>query len=360
MFRVYAIRVSLLLLNCIICCSCIRVATPEERLIQARVEYLYDLKSLIGEKIWPGVDDPKFDVPLLYYSDSVCYAVNPGKKFLQQHDSQLLSGKRGINIYKTTLPDSIPFHMSVSFSFGDDSESYDYRTPYLKCSSFEITGGYVPDVPSVEMWATMVIHEYFHGYQFSHPLFLEYYERILGTTQGMLKKLYDENTGYKEMVDSENAILLAALAMDNGKEILNKLSTFRDRRNGRRLLMEGKTDFPIADVEKGYETIEGTARYVEYGLYKEFSYKKPDSKLVKADASYDSYSCFRDFDMNKEKWLYATEYTPHYFYATGFNIARILDKLGVDYKSRLFNEEHLTLEDILTGCLDDNIKTYTQ
>jgi hypothetical protein len=36
-----------------------------------------------------------------------------------------------------------------------------------------------------------------------------------------------------------------------------------------------------------------------------------------------------------------------YFYATGFNMARLLDKLGIEYKSRLFKDGKISLEDIL-------------
>ncbi len=52
------------------------------------------------------------------------------------------------------------------------------------------------------------------------------------------------------------------------------------------------------------------------------------------------------FNFKNEKWLYLTNHTK-YYYATGFNIIRLLDKLNVDYKSRLFIEKELTLEDIL-------------
>jgi len=63
--------------------------------------------------------------------------------------------------------------------------------------------------------------------------------------------------------------------------------------------------------------MEGTARYIEY---------------------------FKNYTITNDKWFYINGAT--YYYATGFNIARLLDKLKVDYKSRLFNKK-IFLDDIL-------------
>ena len=49
--------------------------------------------------------------------------------------------------------------------------------------------------------------------------------------------------------------------------------------------------------------------------------------------------------MENDPWLYTTGKS--YFYATGFNMVRLLDKLGIEYKIELFNKGELSLEQLL-------------
>jgi hypothetical protein len=54
---------------------------------------------------------------------------------------------------------------------------------------------------------------------------------------------------------------------------------------------------------------------------------------------------FKNYKMENDPWLYTVG--NRYFYATGFNMVRLLDKLNIDYKRRLFNEGNLSLEVLL-------------
>ena len=92
--------------------------------------------------------------------------------------------------------------------------------------------------------------------------------------------------------------------------------------------------------------MEGTARYVEFSLYNKFSTSQPDYKLSKSDTSFKSFKKFRNYKIENDKWLYLTEKT-NYFYAVGFNLARLLDKLKLEYKTKLFKQGGLSLEAIL-------------
>lgn len=51
------------------------------------------------------------------------------------------------------------------------------------------------------------------------------------------------------------------------------------------------------------------------------------------------------YDLATNDWLYRADRS-QYMYATGFNIVRLLDKLGVDYKTRLF-DEGIALDELL-------------
>ncbi len=321
----------------------------KDQIIIARIEYVYSLKSFIEQNVWKGFDDKKFDVPLVYYTDSICYITNPTDRFLDSYKASLIFKNNDIKIYKTCLLDSVPFHMSVSVIFGDSTADYSYKSPFMNCSSFEITKNTIPDVSSTEEWATMILHEYFHGFQFRHPKFLDYYEKNIvsvSAPQDTLTRIYKHNKWFKESVDKENDLLLSAISTGDNNEVYKSIDTFFQLRMHRRAQAKQLLNFDIKPIEGAYETMEGTARYIEYSLYGEFAVKQPDGDLIKSDTCFHSYSYFRNFKLDNAKWLYITSKTT-YFYASGFNIARLLDKLGIEYKSRLFKEGGISLEQIL-------------
>lgn len=327
--------------------SCGWAPDDKDRVVIDRIGYVYGLKSLIGRKVWPGVNEDRFDVPLIYYSDSNSYTANPTAKFIDTFTPHLISESKELRIYKTSLLDSLPFHMAVGFEFGDSTAAYNYRSPFMNCSSVEITQNTVPDVPSTEVWATMVMHEYFHGFQLKHPGFFEHFEKItLSMPRGSLHNIYRSNEWFRESVEKENEMLLSALKATENNEICSLIDSFFQLRNHRREQTKALFNSDIKPTEELLETMEGTARYVEFRLYNEFLTKLPDKKMMESDSCYGSYVYFRDFELEKEQWLYKAKGI-NYFYATGFNIARLLDKLQIEYKSRLFNEGELSLEKIL-------------
>jgi hypothetical protein len=204
----------------------------------------------------------------------------------------------------------------------------------------------VPDVHSTEQWATMVIHEYFHGFQFKHPAHLNYFEKYIAVSADTLKKMYKSNPWFKESIDKENKILLTALSTADDKKIKTLIDSFFLLREQRRRQTKQQLNSDIVPIEQIYETKEGTARYVEYSLYSNFAKKTPNISLLKSDSSYHSYQYFRNYKIENDQWLYLSEKT-NYYYAIGFNLVRLLDKLKIEYRTRLFNEGGLSLEQIL-------------
>lgn len=310
--------------------------------------YVYSLKPAIAQDIWPGFDDKQYDVPLIYYTDSSSFIANPTNRFLTLHKPTPVFQSTGLKVYKTTARlDSTPFHMAVGFTFSD-SGAYDYNAPFMHCSSLEETTKVVQDVTSTEVWVSMVVHEYFHGFQLRHKSYRQYFADSLGSfDKGTLKGLYKDQVWFKEQIDKENALLLQALETDSRDEIRKLLSAFFKERENRRNETKQKLDVDIEAAEKLYETMEGTARYVEQKLYEKFSQIQPNTNLQRADSAYQGYAYFKNHKLDNDKWLYLTAESGVYFYATGFNMARVLDKLGVPYKERLFKESKLSLEDIL-------------
>ncbi len=56
----------------------------------------------------------------------------------------------------------------------------------------------------------------------------------------------------------------------------------------------------MATYEKHYETMEGTARYVEYKLCSIFATRRPDNKLLGSDTSFKSFNKFRNFNLEPD------------------------------------------------------------
>lgn len=319
----------------------------EDRTVINRIKYIYYLKNVIDEKIWNNFSNNN-NVPLIYYSTFNCYITNPSSKFINMFNPKLIFENNTLSIYKTRLLDSVSFHMEVKTSF-DDTANYAYKAPFIHCSSPEITKKYINDVNNIEIWSSMILHEYFHGFQFSHPKFRDFFETEVNVSSNTLKEFYTSNKWFKEGVDKENELLLYALNQEDKWEIHRSLRSFFELRTKRRNQIIDSLSIDIEKLENNYETMEGTARYIEYFLYNEFSSRQLNLDYLKDDSLFKAYQYFVDFTIDKEKWLYTTG--SNYFYATGLNMARLLDKLHINYKDLLFKKE-MFLVDFLKVQID--------
>ena len=278
-----------------------------------RLQYVYALKAVINDSVWSGFAAKQYDVPLLYYGDTCCYVVNPTEKFLTKYPSVLIHSGKDIQIYQTEKVDDKPFHMHVTFT--DEESNIDYRTPFMRCSSLEQTSETIPDVTSVNEWATMVMHEYFHGFQFKNDGYLETYETITNTVlPDTLIALAACHGWYKESITQENDLLLKAIDANDIEASRAYIQSFFELRNERRERVKKELCIDIVALEQLYETMEGSARYIEYCLYRHFG----------------------NFSLSDAKWLYTVG--RRYYYATGFNLLRLLDKLEIDYKYGIFKD----------------------
>jgi hypothetical protein len=328
--------------------SCNDKKVDKEQKIFDRIEFVFNLKQNIEEDVWKSFNDKQFDVPLIYLTDTSSYVANPTEKFLTSFKSKLVFENRQIKIYKTEQRvDSLPFHMETGLTLGTPTDEYNYHSPFMKCSSYEEVFKKIPNVLSTEEWATMVMHEYFHGFQYKHQTYIGFYEKnIVQIQPDSLTSIYKGNSWFKNSIDKENELLLQAINETDKSRTEQLIDTFFQFRNQRRKETQQKIKLDIVNYEKCYETMEGTARYVEFGLYNKFSTSRPHYKLTQSDTSFKSFKKFRNYKIENDKWLYLTEKTT-YFYAIGFNMARLLDKLKIEYKVKLFNQGGLSLEDIL-------------
>lgn len=315
-----------------------------EKAILLRMEALLHLQNEILEKAWPGTTGSLFSIPFIYYTDSACYVANPTEKFLQQFKSELKYKTDKITIYKSARIDEAPFHMEVHVS--DNPADFNFGFPYGRISGFDETRKYAPELPASQ-WCGMILHEFFHGYQFRHEPYLQYaYEKklIYAVINDSLQSYYKNYDWYKKSVDEENDLILKAIG-EKKKAARNKLVlkmfTLRD---ARRKQSAGQVNRPVDFYEQGFETMEGTARYIEDATGTHFSKVKFSDEFMKIDTAFNN--AISKPGVNPES-AYKTAVSQKYTYAIGFNMARLLDVYGNNYKSRLFKEPGLTLEKIL-------------
>ena len=293
-------------------CSCYMMAQQDTSTVVSRLQYVYALKNVINDCVWQGFADKKNDVPLIYYDDTCCYVVNPSDKILAQCKAKPVFQNDNINIFQTQRIDNIPFHMHVTIT-DEKKDRIDYCTPIMRCSSLEQTSKTIPDVTTVKEWATMVMHEYFHGFQFKQNGFFDAYERVFSECPSdTLPTLQAQLEWYKESILQENELLLKAIDAPDLDATKAHIQAFLQLRDIRRSRIREELNIDITAAEQFMEIMEGSARYIEYQLYEYFG----------------------NFNLDDAKWLYTAG--KNYFYATGFNLLRLLDKLGVEYHSRIF------------------------
>lgn len=296
--------------------------TKDEQLIVNRIRQVRELRGEVAT-YWPQFDAPQYDVPLLYYTDSVCYALNPEQQFRDEFKAQLIYRDTECEIYKTALPDSIPFHMETQITF-DDSTRYNSHMPYLYCSSPQITALTITDVTTDSLWLPMVLHEYAHGFQYRQQGVAESFAREMADIpENNLSRLHTRLDWFDRAIKAENGMLLAALDTDIPAVRDSCIRNFQTLRATRKQKMSAELGDSAVRAEEIYELMEGMARYIEAHVgFRLGSYTEAD------------------------KWLYDTDCSG-YFFATGYNLVQLLDKCGVD-KSRLFTPEMFPLETFLT------------
>ena len=293
------------------CCYIKGQQHPDTASVAGRLQYVYALKDVINDRVWQGFADKGNDVPLIYYDDSCCYVVNPSDKILEKYKDKPVYQNDDINIFQMQRIDNIPFHMHVTIT--DEKDQIDYRTPIMRCSSLEQTCKTIPNVTTVKEWMTMVMHEYFHGFQFKQDGFFDAYERIFeDCSSDTLSTLQAQLEWYKESIQQENELLLKAIAEASLDKTKTHIQSFFELRDSRRARLKKEQNIDITSAEQFMEIMEGSARYIEYQLYEYFG----------------------DFRLADAKWLYTVG--RNYYYATGFNLLRLLDKLGIEYHSRIF------------------------
>lgn len=301
----------------------------------ARLTWLYKVKDFAARQSWPQFAGKQNEIALAYFTDSSSYITDPGAVLQQRIATLPFNSGSSRPVLKTKQRiDDRPFHMETAMETRDRTLLY-FNYPVMMCSSYESTLARIPDLSSLQEWASMVVHEYFHGFQFRHPALTQYGNDSVSLRGSQLQALYDQHEWFKTSVDEENKLLLTCLELKHTKGIDSTLKLFCSLREKRRKRVEDSLHNGFARQEDFYEKLEGTAKYVELGLLTAFKYFPADHQLQLLDSAYKR-DAYKHFDIKIEKWMYSPG-SVNYFYATGYNLLRVLDHLKIKYKKDFFD-----------------------
>jgi hypothetical protein len=211
------------------------------------------------------------------------------------------------------------------------------------CSDVETMKLMIPDFDKTEDWFQLVMHEYFHSFQFSHKTIIDYLADTIKISSDSLNKIYLNYEWFRHSIENENTLLLKAIETHDLDSVSHFISEFIKLRKDRRSKFENENKSKIDIQEDFWEKIEGTARYVEYTMAKYFRELSDSAKFI-CDSLFMN---FRDYkDVNYEslpQFVERTKIMQAYYYVTGFNMCRLLDKLKINYQENIFNSENQSL-----------------
>ncbi len=207
------------------------------------------------------------------------------------------------------------------------------------------------------MWATMVVHEMFHHYQYNNENYREYAQSEIGILPFSIRDLISmcmEDEEFLPMIQNENEYLMQAIAAE---EESSRDSLIMEYLSARKIRID-KYSVQHTDLEKVenyYVLQEGSARYIEYHTMFVLSdlANSSDSVGVLDDPMFKSYSEFKEIDLDDPAFSYLTyAAASDYHYTIGFNTMRLLDVLGVNYKPDLLNDPAKGLNEYLADYID--------
>ncbi|MFZ9031975.1 MAG: hypothetical protein ACO20F_11900 [Robiginitalea sp.] len=308
------------------------------------LRYLLNVKNETAQKYWTDFGTSDFHQPIVYYSKENTYVLNPTEHILNNFDYQEVGNFNKVRVIQ--LPDSFNDTTSLKFntSVTSDSTELHYKQPILYFQSYELTKKFLQgDLKDLEDWSIMVIHELFHGYQWSKPKMLKHTRAVSipGGHDKFLGSYHRDLDWYKESVEKEND-LLKAIWID-GADLNRNLKQFDSLRDLRIERIKREYDVDIRAAEDFEITLEGNARYSESLLKRYLAENRPDASFLTDEDKKSITDMFNGYEVSKDKNLFNI-YNSRYYYVIGYNISMILEKYEHNFKSRIHTEEVSLLE----------------
>jgi hypothetical protein len=208
--------------------------------------------------------------------------------------------------------------------------------PWLVLGSLEGLRAHHPafENASTEEWISVALHEFAHARQLRMP---DFADRLRAINSGVadpngLAALYRTDVDYRRLVDSEYAQLVAAAWLQpTAASARDALAAWLERYALRRALLATKPNGgALVEADSVFTYVEGAARFVE-SQYLVDATQHPSS-LPTADPLFRSYVGFlnRGYSGMPNKQMDA-----EYFYAIGFHLCVLLDRLDPRWKSQV-------------------------
>ena len=178
-----------------------------------RISFVLDLKKSVAQNAWLDFGQKRTEGTLIYFDADRAEVFFPDQKVITALDDY---DKHSDDYGLSSRKDSVPYHMEVMISFDNaDSAEFFYENPVEQYSSVEEIGNYISSVQSTEMWATMVIHEMFHHYQYNNENYKAYAKSVIGILpfdSRNLVALCQEDEEFLPMIQKENDCLMQAIS----------------------------------------------------------------------------------------------------------------------------------------------------
>ena len=319
-----------------------------------RISFVLKLRDHVAQKYWEGFANKRSEGTFIYFNKESSEIFFPTKRVLNKIENYETYSEDYVISPRT---DSIPYHFELMITFDKSQvDRFYYDHPVQQFLSVEETTEFIPSIISTEAWATLVIHEMFHHFQYNNLTFREYAKSNIGSIPydiRNLQQLCEDNSDFLALVQQENDQLMDAISAQKDSSLIAHIESYLNNRKHR--IKAYKEQHPFMDVVESYYILqEGSARYIEYqcaNVLSEFA-TKPDSINIIDDPRFNFFREFVNFDVTDENFSWLTYAGPTtYHYSIGFNQMRLLDKLGVKYKENLFNNPSKALHKYLEEYL---------
>jgi hypothetical protein len=207
------------------------------------------------------------------------------------------------------------------------------RHPWLLLGSLEALMRYHPafEQSSTEEWLSVAMHEYFHACQMRQSGFANTLHRI--NTHELdakpLAALYTRDARYRGLVQREYAHLVAAArAPLTQPETRQALRAWRNLYRQRRAQLAAQTQGEkLIESDSLFTYLEGVARYVESTFLVEAG--QHPSSTIAGDARFHRFAKWENLGYAA---MPNRQLDPEYYYALGFHLGLLLDRIDPNWK----------------------------
>lgn len=295
------------------------------------------IKNKVAQSYWKDFNRKTLFSPIVYFTKTGLYLINGNKKLKERVKSipvNCIPSTLSINFSKTI--DTTSFHMNVSYHDTDTSVLY-YQNTLGMISDYFLTKKFIPDVQDNKDWVSMVIHEMFHQYQRDFPRFRKnQLESKKSINRDTLNYYFQKKEWFQKSIIKENKLLLEILDLNNNDSIRNNISNYLLTKRERFSRMKLVCKLDISSLENSLSKSEGTARYIEYCVKLLFKQVNHTKELPQIRETYKTHQ-FKNYSLLNDKWMY--EVNSSYYYAIGFNLTRVLEKLKINYQRDIFAKD---------------------